>query len=722
MTDFLLEIFSEEIPARMQKNAAQNFAAIAYETLSRAGLNIAQQQVKIYIAPRRLTLYLDNLRDEQTTQASKRIGPKTTADKKAIEGFLRSCGLKSESDLQIINHNGSPCFLYEKPATSTKTLTVITQNLSVILQKMTNFWPKTMRYDINDSQAKWVRPIRNIACLFGNQIVEFEFAGLRANNLTYGNFLYSSKPLQINACEDYQNILRDNFVIVDHLERKQNIVEQVKKLANSYDLELVDDENSALFDEVTGLCEWPVALLAGIDKKFMHLQKEVLILTLKLNQKYFCLQDHKKNLSSKFIFVSSAIIDEHNRHKIIEGNEKVVRARLADANFVVEEDLKIPLKDRVDDLHKIIFHQKLGSVYDKCDRIENLAELLSIWIAHCDINLVKKSAFLCKADLATKAIAELPELQGKIGAHYAKLQLHNQKVSTAIYEHYLPLGANSELPTTPLGCALSIADKIDTIVGMFLANEKPTSSKDPFALRRAALGIIRIALAYEINLPLKVLIDKSLKLYKPHLQAKLLAEQNIDKKTLHEEISRFLFDRLKSFLKENKNVRGDIANAAIDDYVIDLSKKEYCDILIVAKKALSLNELIKNPQNIAIIELYKRSANVLAIEEKRDKKTYVKDPNSLLFKSEYEKTLSRMLKKITPDYTKFVLAGKFEEAFALLRILHEPLTQFFDHVQVNDKSKMLRQNRLLLLSKIRFLFNQVADFSGVEKTGDFSKE
>lgn len=720
MTDFLLEIFSEEIPAKMQKNAVENFASIAFEALTKAGLMISQKQVKTYIAPRRLTLYLDNFQDVQIVAAVKRIGPKIDADPKAVDGFLRATGLKNISELATIEHNKATCFLYEKPATSTNSLNVIKEALPAILQKMTAAWPKIMRYDIYDgaqnTQAKWVRPIRNILCLYDKKIVEFEFAGLKANNLTYGNFLYSSQPIEIKACEQYQNILRENFVIVDQLERRQLILNQISKITLAQNLKTTDEENSQLFDEVVGLCEFPTALVGDISQKFMSLPKEVLILTLKLNQKYFCLQDAQQNLATKFIFITNAILDEKNNAQIIAGNEKVVHARLQDAQFVVEEDLKIPLNNRLEELKTIIFHQKLGSVYEKCERIENLAELMSVWIAHCDISLVKKSAFLCKADLVTKAIAELPELQGKIGSHYAKLQHFDHRISDAIYEHYLPLGPNSQLPETPLGCALAIADKIDSIVGLFLANEKPTSSKDPYALRRAALGVIRISLAHKINLPLKVIITKSLRSYKPKILQQLLKEQELEdsKQNLFDEISKFLFERLKSFVKENKNVRADIANAVIDDYIANLHKKEYCDLFIVAQKAVALNELIKNPQNIGIIAIYKRAANVLAIEEKRDDKKYDNDPNALSFKTEHEKILYKLIKKISPEYTKLALRGDFDDAFKLLHILQDPMTRFFDNVVVNDENKRLRHNRLSLLSQIRELFTQVADFSKIE--------
>ena len=630
---------------------------------------------------------------------------------------MRANGLKNESELETIDHNGSLCYLFQKPSSAIKTAEILQNNLPAILQKMVTSWPKLMRFDMAGSleQPKWIRPIRNILCIFGTQIIDIKFAGLQSNNLTYGHFLNSSKPLTIKLPQDYKNILRDNFVIVDQNERKEKIINALHKIKFANELETIDDEEkSTLFDEVTGLCEWPTALVGEIDKKFMSLPEEVLILTLKLNQKYFCLRDKKNHLSTKFIFISNALVDENHSEKIIADNEKIVRARLSDAQFFVDEDLKTPLIKRVVDLKNIIFHQKIGSVYDRVDRIEELGELLAVWVPHCDIALVEHAANLCKTDLITKAVAELPELQGKIGSFYAKAQGENNKISTAIYEHYLPLGPNTELPKTPLGIALAIADKIDAIVGLFLANEKPTSSKDPFALRRAALGVIRISFTYNINLSLRTLIDKSLRTYKPKLLEKLLKEQNISKQDLSEEIIRFFFERLKNFLRDHQSIRKDILNAAIDGYLNELEKHKYCDILILAKKAVSLNDLVQQTENEGLIKVYKRSANVLMIEEKKDGRKYEGKPLPLSLKTKYEKLLKELIKKISPEFRRLCASGNFDRAFELLRLLEKPLTHFFDHVTINDKNKKVRENRLLLLSEIRSLFNEVADLSQIE--------
>ena len=721
MTDFLLEILSEEIPAGMQKAAAENFAKIASEILTKNNLVFTVEQLNTFITPRRLTLYISNLEASQKTPATKKVGPKINADKRAIEGFLKSVGLSDESQLEKTENNGHTCYAYIKPESEIKTDTILKDSIPQILQKMVAAWPKLMRWDVENSsiQPKWIRPIRNIACLFGSEIMEVEFAGLKSNDQTFGHFLKSFAPLKLKDASDYKKTLSQNFVILDRADRRKKIIEEITKIKTHLGFEAIDEEEkSPLYDEVTGLCEWPVAWVAEIDQKFMELPEEVLVLTLKLNQRYFCLKNSKGELQSKFIFISNVDTDDFAKEKIIKDNEKLVRARLNDAQFFISEDLKKPLISRVPDLSKVVFHQKLGTVLDKIARINSLAKFLSIFIPHCDLVLIDRAADLCKADLVTKTVSELPELQGKIGSFYAQKQNEDIKISAAIYEHYLPLGPNSELPKTPLGIALSIADKIDSITGFFLADEKPTSSKDPYALRRAALGVIRIGFEHNIAFPIRILIEKSLNAYPPKVLKTLLDQKEgkffDNKERLTEEIIRFFVERLKAYLRENEQLQPDIINAVIDEYLSDLKFHKLCDIIYLAKKIRFLSQFVKDKNNEKIIELYKRSANILVIEEKKSQKKYSGKPSRLSMKSKYELVLYRRIKQVTADFKKLISKGEFEMAFKLLDILELPLTHFFDHVVVNDKEENLRENRLLILSEIRALFNQVADLSKVE--------
>jgi glycyl-tRNA synthetase beta chain len=717
MTDFILEILSEEIPAGMQKNAAENFLKIANEIFAKNNLVLKPDQIKSFITPCRLTLYVYDLEESQKALETKRVGPKINADKRAIEGFLKSVGLSDESQLEKVDNAGNLCYAYIKPASEIKTSEIIKISVPVILQKMTSSWSKLMRFDVEGSavQAKWIRPVRNILCMIGCEVIDVEFFGLKSNNLTATKWV---KNLQISDASKYQKLLEDNFVILDQVQRKKNIIEQVNKLKSELGLEAFDDEKSPLFDEVSGLCENPLALFGAIDERFLALPPEVLILTLKLNQKYFCLRNSNKELATKFIFIADIIAENADVKKIIRDNEKLVQARLSDAEFFISEDLKKPLSARVDDLKKIVFHQKLGSVYDKTQRLHSLAKFLAVFVPHCNISLVERSIDLAKADLTTKAVAELPELQGKIGSFYAKKQNENPKISAAIYEHYLPLGPASELPKTSLGIVLAIADKIDSIVGFYLANEKPTSSKDPYALRRAVLGIIRIGFEYNIAFPIRILVEKSINAYPTKLLKELLTKDDSEflesKKELVEEVIIFFVERLKSYLKENELLQQDIINAVIEEYLSDLEKHKYCDILYLAKKIRFLDKFIKNPKQKNLLELYKRSANILAIEEKKDKKKFNSKVSRLSLKTTYEKVLYSRIKEIKSPFKKFIIAGDFDSAFKLLDVLESPLSHFFANVIVNDSDKNLRENRLNLLAKIRYLFNKVGDLSKVD--------
>ena len=718
MSDFLLEIYSEEIPALMQKAAAQNLEKITAEIFDKNNLKIDKSKIKAFITPKRLTLYLRNLKPVQEVPATERFGPKIDAPAKAAEGFMRSVGLSDVKDLKQAENGGKLCYLFQKPKSEIKTIKIVEEILPQILQKMTPLWPKLMRWDIKgkNEQPKWIRPVRNIACIYGSEIIDLEFFGLKSNDLTFGNL--SKEPLKITNASHYQEILEDNLVILDQDLRLKKIISQVRDLIFKSGLKLIDKEESPLFEELAGLCEYPSSFMAEIDKNFLDLPREILILTLRQNQRYLCLEDENGKLSSSFIFVANGLKDNSNSKKIVKDNEKLVKARLFDSQFFINEDLKEPLEMKLEALKRVIFHEKLGSIFDKTLRINQLARFLPIFVPHCDLSQAERAVNLSKVDLTTKAVAELPELQGKIGSFYATKQGEDEKICSAIYEHYLPLGPNSQLPKTALGIVVSIADKIDSITGFFLADEKPTSSKDPFALRRAALGIIRIGFEYNLAFPIRILVEKSLNAYPAKLLKELLEEKEgklfDKKKALVEEIVTFFVERLKSYLKDNEKVKPDIINAVIEEYLSNLEDHRYCDILYLAKKIKFLDEFIVSQENQKLIELYKRSANILAIEEKKDERIYSKKLTRPSFKNKYESLLNKRIKQISRDFKKLITKGEFETAFKLLHVLEVPIQQFFDNVKINDDDKNIRENRLILLSQIRSLFNMVADLSQIE--------
>ena len=702
MSDFIFEIFSEEVPAKMQKAAAENFVKIASEIFAKNNLQFSQENIQALVTPRRLALFVGDLKVTQTLSAVKRVGPKINADKKAVAGFLKSVGLQNESELEQVDG----AFVFTSKVSEISTAEIIKNSLPQILQKMVGTWPKLMRWD--DSGVKWIRPIRNILSLFDQEIIDVEFARIKASNL--------SGSIEIKAACDYKNLLQENFILVDQQKRKEKILLEVAKITEDLGLMTIDDpKKSSLFDEVVGLCEWPVILVGSIDEKFLNLPDEALILTLRNNQKYFCLNDKIGNLSTKFIFVANGLGDAE---KIIRDNEKLVRARLSDIEFFITEDLKRPLITRLDDLKKIVFHQKLGSIFDRVNRLKSLTKFLTVFVPNSDLNFSDRITDLCKVDLTTKAVAELPELQGKIGSFYALKQGEDKKTIAAIYEHYLPLGPNSELPKTALGIALSISDKIDLIVGFFLAGEKPTSSRDPYGLRRAVLGIIRISYQHNIAFPIRILVEKSLAFYPAKLSKNLLTaeEKNFfsERKKLLEEVIIFIVERLKVYLKENEKLSPDVVNAVIEQYLSDLDAHKSVDVLYLARKIKFLDEILKNEKHKNLIALYKRSTNILAIEEKKDGKIYSGKPSRLVIKTKYERTLYRRVRQISADFVKLVTKGDFVSAFKLLDVLELPLTHFFAHVMVNDANKDLRENRLLLLSCIRSLFDEMGDLSKID--------
>lgn len=613
---FVLELFCEEIPAKMQKSAAENFAKVAFEVFQKNNLLSQQNDIKSFISPRRMVLMIENLSPNQIQASQKKVGPKIDAQEKAIEGFLKSNGLKAVDELEIVDG----FYIYNKKENANKTIDILAFSLPIILQKMQNYWPKIMRYDISENiQVKWVRPIRSILALLENEIVNFNFAGLDAGNLSYDKF---NNKLQVINAHEYDKIMVKNNIIYNQNLRKKIIYEQILTVSNDNNIKpLIDFENSVFFDEIVGLCEYPTVLVGNIDNKFLELPSEALILTLQNNQKYICCKDFNGNFSSKFIFICDCIINEKNRPKIIHDNEKIMRARLSDLEFFVHEDLQKPLIENVYKLKNIVHHQKIGSIYDKIERFKELAKFLSVFIPHCDITLVDRAVELAKVDLCLKAVGELPELQGYFGSFYAYKQLENHKIVEAIAEHYLPSGANSKLPQTPLAVALSIADKIDNIVSFFLVGQKPTSSKDPYGLRRNALGLIRMSHHHQISLPIRILVERCLKTFNPKILKNFLGDDKKKffelKKVLIEEIILFVLERLKTYLHDQENIRTDILNLVIGNYQKNLVNEKTFDVLFIIKMAKFFNEFIVNQKNENLIELYKRVINILNIEEKK---------------------------------------------------------------------------------------------------------
>ncbi|MCE3254965.1 MAG: glycyl-tRNA synthetase beta chain [Rickettsiaceae bacterium] len=718
--ELLIEIYSEEIPARMQQKASEDFKKIFAEFFAKQNIQIAEQDLKTFITPRRLVLLAKNLSEEQTSPAVNKIGPKTDGSDAAIQGFLKSVGVSEISKLEKITRDNGEYYLYKQPEIKVNTAEILEKNLPTLLQKMSGTWLKSMDLIDLEKQSNWVRPIRSILAIFGSKVLNFEFANLKSGNKTFGHLLAGKKSLQVTDFADYVTKLEENFVILDQEKRKEIIVKQIEKIAQELGLEEGDKlvaKNANLISEIVGLVEFPKVLLGKIDDEFIDLPPEVLALVIKNHQKALlcCKKSDGGKLLPHFIFVSNVNSDPEATKKIISDNEKVVRARLSDAKFYIEEDLKIPFESRTEALKNIIFHKKLGSLYAKVQRLEALSKFITLWVPKSDPLQAKRLALLSKNDLTTKTVAELTELQGIVGKYYAKKQKESDEIANAIAEQYLPNGQNSDLPKTPLGIVLALADKIDAICSLFLADEKPTASKDPFALRRAVLGIIKIIFENKISVPLKIFVDMALKNFSVK-EIKLIypdksnAQIKEIKSKLSAEIIQFFVERNKVYLKEQGGLDPEVINQIFDDFMKSKNNKKF-DLLLVSGKAIFVNQFMNNEANAKTIELYKRVSNIVAIEQKKDNRQYDGAVSIMALQNKHEKSLYKKAKSSSRLLKKALKQNDFEKAFAILSDLKKPIEDFFDNVEVNCEDKNLRENRLMILAKVKQLFGQVLPVS-----------
>jgi glycyl-tRNA synthetase beta chain len=734
MADFLLELFSEEIPARMQEAAAQQLERVFSEAIKEAGLTT--KAIKTYVTPRRVALTAEQIPGMQSDVTTEKKGPKTSAPQAAIDGFLKSSGLcleqlekrmvgKDETYFAVIHQKGQPTALLLKP---------------MIEKILAGFaWPKSMRW--GSGETRWVRPLHSILCIFDSKVVPVEFAGITAGNITYGHRFLAPDAIAINNPAEYAPALKKAFVIADAGERKAEIVKQAEALAGKHDLRVKRDDG--LLNEVTGLVEWPTALMGKIDDSFMDLPPEVLISEMRAHQKYFALQDASGTFSSSFLIISNMVAGDGGK-AIVSGNERVLRARLSDGRFFWDQDRKKPLSNWAEGLKGVTFHAKIGTVAEKVTRIKALASELAHFVPGADKALVERAAELCKADLVTGMVGEFPELQGVMGRYYALQQKEDPQVADAIRDHYLPLGPDSPVPTKPISICIALADKLDTLISMFAAGEKPTGSKDPFALRRAALGVIRIILEYRVRLNLRVLLLQPLLFslvhvnvaeqkrikgnsefdvydqpYKASAALMSLAQDAIllgkmirrhqlpDKRVLLfiDDLLSFFSDRLKVQLKD-QGIRHDLINAVMangDD-----------DLVRVVSRAKALQEFLATDDGANLLAAYKRASNIVGIEEKKDKLSYTDKIEDSVLTAPEEKQLFDMLIKTRLHITTALEQEKFTEAMKALSALRGPVDAFFDKVLVNAPDAALRANRLRLLAYIRFTLDQIADFSLIE--------
>lgn len=696
MAELLLELFSEEIPARMQARAADDLKRLVTDKLKEAGL--AFTRAAAFATPRRLALVVDGLPENQPDLREERRGPRVGAPDQAVQGFLKASGLTSLDQCEQ-RDTGKGVFWFavvEKRGGRTgEMLPGLIAEAIVALP-----WPKSMRFA--DQDFRWVRPLHGVVAVFDGEPVDGAIELGAGESLAFGNearghrFL-APKPFVVAGLGDYKVKLRESNVVLDPAERRAIIREQAEKLAAAEGLTVKPDEG--LLDEVVGLVEWPVVLIGRIDEAFMEVPPEVLTTSMRTHQKHFSLLKSDGSLAPRFLVVANMAAKDGGK-TIVAGNERVLRARLADAKFFWDQDRKVKLEERVPALKDIVFHAKLGTVADKIDRVETIAFELASMIPGADGDQVRTAARLAKADLTSGMVGEFPELQGIMGRYYALHEGEKKAVADAIAEHYAPLGPNDRCPTAPVSVAVALADKIDTLVGFFTIDEKPTGSKDPFALRRAALGVIRLILENGLRLPLYEAFRVALRTYRT------IRSKQVDTVEVRQELLDFFADRLKVALRE-RGVRHDLISA-----VFALGGED--DLVRLLARVDALKNFLDSDDGANLLTAYRRASNIVRIEEKKDNVRYdgAVEPGRLV--ADEEKALLAALVGAAQASRTALEAENFTGAMTALAGLRQPVDAFFDKVTVNCEDAALRANRLRLLSQIRTTLHGVADFSRIE--------
>ena len=692
MAELLFEIFSEEIPARMQERAAGDLADLVTKALGEARLE--HEPARHFATPRRLTLVIDGLAASQPDLKEERKGPKVGAPDKAVEGFARSSGL-AVGDLVERETDKGPCWFAVIEREGRATGEVLAEILPAAMAALP--WPKSMRW--GDHDERWVRPMHRITALFDGAVVPFAFGPVTSGDETEGHRFLAPGAFSVSGFADYETKLRETKVVLDGGERRAMVAEGAARLATEAGLTV--DAPKGLFDEIAGLVEWPVVLMGSFDEAFMAVPPEVLVSSMTSHQRYLPVRDRQGKLAPRFIFAANAPgLDDGKT--VTGGNERVLNARLADARHFWDQDRKRELADRVDDLGAVVFHAKLGTVANKTTRLIKLARRLAEAIPGCDAEKAARAANLAKADLTTEMVGEFPDLQGLMGAYYARHDGEDDAVALAIAEHYAPQGPGDVCPSAPESVAVALADKIDTLVGFFAMNEKPTGSKDPFALRRAALGIIRLIVENGLRLPLAAAFHAAGDAY-PWPMAK---DDKRSKDDVVAELLAFIADRLKVHLR-GEGVRHDLIDAVFAESGED-------DLVRLLAKVEALGAFLASEDGANLLTAYRRAGNIVKIEEKKDNVVYDGDVDAGALQEDEEKAVVAGLAEAASQADEALNEERFADAMAALSGLRAPVDAFFDEVTVNCDDAGLRQNRLRLLSGIRHALDRVADFSRIE--------
>ncbi|MDC3049690.1 glycine--tRNA ligase subunit beta [Candidatus Pelagibacter sp.] len=686
MSEFFLELFSEEIPYRLQINARNELTQIFKKFFDDNEI-IVKGKINTYSTPNRLIVHINKISKDVIKKAEEIRGPNINAPEKALEGFLKSNKISKEKVFKKSTEKGI-FYFYNKPSQKIKTYDLLKESIASLLLKIS--WKKSMKWGNHD--LYWGRPLKSILAVFDKKIIEFKLNHLHSSNKTFTDKDLEDEVKSFDDFKSYIKFFKQKGVTIDQDKRKEFIIKEINKATDQKKIHI--NVNEKLIDEIINIVEKPKILVCEFNKKFLEIPQEILIITMQHHQKYFPTFDSKNKITNNFIVVADC---KDKKGLVKLGNQNVVDARLADAEFFWNRNKSQNLVKQVSRLKQINYFKGLGSYFDKIQRVRKLSGIIS------DELLISKekieiASSICKVDLMSDLVGEFPELQGVMGGHFAREQGFDEEISLAISEHYLPSGIDSKVPKKPYSIALSLSDKIDSLVGFFGINLKPTSSKDPYALRRMAISLLRLIIENQKKIKLRDLINYSINLYKDQ-------NYSFDSKLINDELGDFILDRLKNYLKE-KNIRSDIIECSTYSYGID-------DLLKIFNKSLNLNKNIKKDFGLDVIAIYKRSSNILNSESK-SKIEILGSADPGLFKNDYEKNLYKKIHTIRKYFSSIGRDEDYDESLKTLSSAKIEVNEFFDNVIVNDQEEIIKKNRLELLKMLCKSFDNYFNFSKIE--------
>ena len=690
MSELFLELFSEEIPVSLQKDIRENLILDIKKVFEEKSIKF-----KKYFSlstPNRLVVVFQNLDREVKIKSEEIKGPSTTSPPQALEGFLKSQKISKKQVFKKKNDKGE-FYFYKTKETKLKTPDLIKERLPKILIEFK--WKKSMKW--GSYNLNWGRPLKSILCIFDKKVINFSIGHLKSSNYTFLDKDFEERKKTFNDFKTYQKSLEQTGTIIDQDKRKDHIRKEIEKILEKKSL--IIDENEKLLDEVNNLVDQPHIIECSFDKKFLTIPQEILVLTMQSHQKYFPLFTKKKEITNEFIVVANK---KDNKGLIKIGNERVVKARLEDAEFFWNKDKSQNLVKKVSGLKNMNFFKGLGTYFDKVQRMRKLAAMISDELL-ISKEKVELSATICKTDLISETVGEFPELQGIMGGHLSHVQGFDKEISEAVKEQYLPTGPHSNVSKKPYSITLSLSDRIDTLVGFFGINEKPSSSKDPYALRRVAYGIIRMIIENKKDIKINDIISYSLNIY-------LDQDFKFSNNNIIKDISFFLKDRFKYYLKD-KNFRPDIIDAAVK--ILDLNK-----ISTTHEKAKSLNKIIEKPLGMDVVSSYKRAFNIINSETKKAGENLTNTTDPGIFNNEYEKALFKKTNELKQHFAMVENKQNFDEILGSLASAKKEIFDFFDNVKVNDESEIIKKNRLELLSFFCKTYENFIDFQLIKDANE----